>query len=57
MNWMLSSFIVVSMGDDDLWVLMVESTVDSSIADTFGDQYFVCYSEVSPTQGPPVYFR
>ena len=28
-----------------------------SITDTFGDQYFVRYSEVSPTQGLPVYFR
>ena len=27
------------------------------ITDTFGDQHFVRYSEVSPTQGLPVYFR
>ena len=27
-----------------------------SITDTFGDQHFVHYSEVSPTQGLPVYF-
>ena len=28
-----------------------------SITDTFGDQHFVRYSKVSPTQGLPVYFR
>ena len=28
-----------------------------SITDTFGDQHFVRYSEVSPTQGLLVYFR
>ena len=28
-----------------------------STTDTFGDQHFVRYSEVSPTQGLPVYFR
>ena len=28
-----------------------------AIMDTFGDQHFVRYSEVSPTQGLPVYFR
>ena len=28
-----------------------------SITDTIGTQYFVCYSEVSPTQGLLVYFR
>ena len=28
-----------------------------SITDTIGTQHFVCYSEVSPTQGLPVYFR
>ena len=27
------------------------------ITDTFGDQHFVRYREVSPTQGLPVYFR
>ena len=28
-----------------------------SITDTFGDQHFVRYSEVSPSQGLSVYFR
>ena len=28
-----------------------------SVTGTFGDQHFVCNSEVSPTQGLPVYFR
>ena len=27
-----------------------------SITDTFGDQHFVCFSKVSPTQGLLVYF-
>ena len=28
-----------------------------SITDTIGNQLFVCYGEVSPTQRLPVYFR
>ena len=32
-------------------------TVEPSITDTVGDQMFVRYSEVSLTQGLPVYFR
>ena len=28
-----------------------------SVMDTFGEQHFVRYSKVSPTQGLPVYFR
>ena len=39
-------------------VLLTADTLqwNPSIMDTVGEQHFVCYSEVSLTQGLPIYF-
>ena len=52
-NEIVDFYLLIAIGGTCIFVIQW----NPSITDTFGDQHFVRYSKVSPTQGLTVYFR